>query len=549
MNKERSIEAPHKGGGITVGAWLLLVAGLVVCFGPNFSEMWVRWFPAWKHSGISLYEGITRGESYYTHAPLVPLVSIVIILCMIRYTSVPVKPRFRSGLLVLVSAALFHLAACFARVNFASGFAFIAVLIGLVLLLWGAPALRRLWFPLLFLFFMVPLPEVSIAQLNFRLKMIAADWGVELANLIGIIAERTGNQVFLEDDKKLVVANVCNGLRTLISVIAFGALYAFICQLRGFWRFGLFLMSIPVAVVSNSFRILSLIFVADVWSVEIATGWYHDVSGLMILAMAFALMFSLEKFMLWTRKKIGKTDESKPLFHAVRRTSEEENQAGRLMGAIRSGNGAAAIIVLGLTAAGSICLNPSQPSIYDKNMLQDILPPQISRNQELWYGYNIEVDPRTALILETEDIIQYRYENARGTFVDFCVIFSEDNRKGTHPPDLCLEGGGLDIIAKNSIPVTGIPGQDAMPCRELIVQSGLDYTYYLYTYKCGKYYTDSFWFQQFSIFANGILNRNTDGALIRVSTPMQNGLKDPQARDRAMDFLRNGIPLLERALP
>ena len=35
-----------------------------------------------------------------------------------------------------------------ARVNFASGFAFIGVLVGLILLIWGDEALRRLWFPL-----------------------------------------------------------------------------------------------------------------------------------------------------------------------------------------------------------------------------------------------------------------------------------------------------------------------------------------------------------------------------------------------------------------
>ena len=49
--------------------------------------------------------------------------------------------------------------------------ALIGVLAGLVIMLWGFSAFRRLWFPLLFLMFMAPLPEVTIAQWNFRLKM------------------------------------------------------------------------------------------------------------------------------------------------------------------------------------------------------------------------------------------------------------------------------------------------------------------------------------------------------------------------------------------
>ena len=44
---------------------------------------------------------------------------------------------------------------------------------------------------------MVPLPEVTISQLNFRLKMWAAESGVRLADLVGIIAERSGNRLLL----------------------------------------------------------------------------------------------------------------------------------------------------------------------------------------------------------------------------------------------------------------------------------------------------------------------------------------------------------------
>ena len=68
-------------------------------------------------------------------------------------------------------------------------------------------ALRRLWFPLALLLFMVPLPEVTIADLNFHLKMLATDWGVALASRFGAVAERMGNRVLLREGKMLVVAN------------------------------------------------------------------------------------------------------------------------------------------------------------------------------------------------------------------------------------------------------------------------------------------------------------------------------------------------------
>ena len=508
--------------------------------------MWLRWFPGWHRLDVGFYEQITRTESYYTHAPLVPVVSLLIILLLVRHTSIPTHPRRLMGLLVLVCSVFLHLLACFARVNFISGFAFIGVLTGLVLLLWGSIALRRLWFPLLFLVFMVPLPEISIAQLNFRLKMLASDWGVELASLAGVIVERSGNRVFLEGDKAMVIANVCNGLRTLISVIAFGALYAYVCRLRGGWRLLLFAMSIPIAVASNTLRITSLIFVADIWTVETATGWYHDFSGLMILVMSFLLLFGLERLLLWLHKLFGKSITEIPLFHDVRRSQDDRDQSRRLIGAIRTRSGQIGLAIIILTAVGGWWLNRSVSTIYSEDILKNALPDQVRIDGDVWYSYILDFDTQTMVILETEAAILRRYVHPRDSVVDFCLVFSRDNRKGTHPPDLCLEGGGQNIIAKNRILVEDIPGRDKLSCRELVVQSGTEQMYYLYTYKCGDRYTDSFWLQQCVILVNGLLNRNAGGTLIRISTPVETEVDE--ARTKVLKFLRMGIPCLDKAI-
>ena len=115
-------------------AWLLLAAALVVGFEHNFWEMWQRWFPAWRHADWSLYDRLVEGESYYTHGPLVPLVFLVMVLLLIRHTSIRVKPSPVAGGVLLGLSLLLHLTACLARVNFASGFAFIGALAGLVLI-------------------------------------------------------------------------------------------------------------------------------------------------------------------------------------------------------------------------------------------------------------------------------------------------------------------------------------------------------------------------------------------------------------------------------
>jgi EpsI family protein len=518
-----------------------------VAYAKTFAEMWIRWFPAWHHANIGLYDRIVEGESYYTHGPLVPFISLIIGILLIRHMRIPVEPRRVAGGIVLVGSLLLHLAACFARVNFASGFSLIGVLAGLVLFLWGSTALRRLWFPIALLFFMVPLPEVSIAQLNFRLKLLAADWGVSLANFLGVIVERSGNQVFLLGDKSMVVANVCNGLRTLISLLAFGAIYAYVCKLRGLWRIGLFAMSVPVAVVSNSIRIVSLIAVADIWDVKTATGWYHDTSGLFIYGIAFLLMFGIERLVLWARKLVGRPAVVLPLFHGQLRGTEDDEQGPRLALAVGGGAGWTAAILILVAAGAAFALNRSVPSVWNQQMASKAMPAKLDMAGRQWQGQDLELDEQTLTILETNDYLYRRYTNTASAPVDLCIVFSQDNRKGTHPPDICLEGSGSDIVAKYDVVVPNVAGRGDVPCRAIIVQTGTRRAYHLYVYKCGREYTPSFWKQQFTIFANGLLHRNASGALIRVSTPV--GDDETAARRRCTMMLGAAIPYLDAALP
>jgi hypothetical protein len=107
----------------TAGSWVLLLIGLAAVFAHTFAEMWLRWFPAWNRPGLGLYDRIVGGESYYTHGPLVPPVSLIAAMLLVRHTRVPVRPARAAGWAVLAGSLLLHLLACLARVNFASGFA------------------------------------------------------------------------------------------------------------------------------------------------------------------------------------------------------------------------------------------------------------------------------------------------------------------------------------------------------------------------------------------------------------------------------------------
>ena len=178
------------------------------------------------------------------------------------------------------------------------------------------------------------------------------------------------------------------------------------------------------------------------------------------------------------------------------------------------------------------------------------VPAELAVGGQAWVGYDVPLDERELVILETRDYLNRRYVGPgrpSEDSVDFSVVFSQDNRKGTHPPDVCLEGAGSDIIAKGDVTVRSADTGRSIPCRELVVGAGAFRLYVLYTYKCADTYTRSFWRQQFVIFLNGLLRRSASGALIRVSTPIADDLT--AARRRARQFLSVAMPHLDRGLP
>ena len=527
--------------------WLLLAAATMATYAHCFRDMWRRWFPAWESPRLGLYDRLVGGESYYTHGPVVPLVSLLAAVLIIRLTPIVIRPRLLLGGLLLALFTLLQMLASLARVNFVSVFSFIGILASLVVLLWGTQCLRRLWFPLAFLAFMAPLPEITISQLNFELKGLAATWGIKAAGLLGIVVENSGSKVFLTGDKSLLVTNVCSGLRTLISLLAFGALYAYVCRLRGLWRVWLFAMAVPVAVAANALRIVGLIVVAEFWDVAAATGWFHDVSGVFTFFLAFVLMFSLEKLVLWGYALAGKPVDHRPLLQGAKDETRDDDQWLHMWQAVATRAGLVAGGVLVLLAGATYAMNRSSPSDWSPQLARQAIPREVQIEGEQLYSYDRELDERTLTILETRDYVLRRYVTPNNSIpIDFCAVFSPDNRKGTHPPDLCMEGGGQTILRKADIEVAVAPGTPPIPAREFIVLSGNNLFYYMYMYKYGRHYTRSFWQQQVAIFLSGLLNRPASGMLIHISTPI--GADEQAARHRCEMLLQSIVPSLDRVL-
>jgi len=140
---------------------LIVISSLVaIAYIPTFTWMYERWVSA---------------ESYYSHGPLIPIIAIALVWLKRReLIAIPPAPSYKLGWSIFIAGILIHIISALWQVYFSSGFALILIITGLILLSLGPVHLKKLLFPLFFLVFMIPLPMVAIANLSFRLKLLAS---------------------------------------------------------------------------------------------------------------------------------------------------------------------------------------------------------------------------------------------------------------------------------------------------------------------------------------------------------------------------------------
>jgi exosortase len=199
-----------------------------------------------------------------------------------------------AGSFLLLPGAMFQVLGLRGDVAMLQGLALVLVLMGLVWQIFGGRVFARVAFPLLFLIFMIPTFPFVINVISFRLKLLAATGAVAMAQEVGVAVQREGVNLLLPDGV-LAVENACSGLRSLIALLALGALFAYLSRGVIWRRIVLFLLAVPIAVIANVLRISGLCIYAGLTSVEQAAGAFHLVGGYVLFALAFLMLAGSKK--------------------------------------------------------------------------------------------------------------------------------------------------------------------------------------------------------------------------------------------------------------
>jgi exosortase len=124
------------------------------------------------------------------------------------------------------------------------------------------------------------------------LQLIASRLATEIMQSAGIPVLREGNVIHLSETS-LEVVEACSGIRSLISLLAVGTIFAYFSQHRFWKRAVLVAACFPIAVFVNSLRVSVTGILAHHYGIESAEGFFHGFSGVVLFAVAFLVMLSI----------------------------------------------------------------------------------------------------------------------------------------------------------------------------------------------------------------------------------------------------------------
>ena len=446
-----------------------------------------------------------------------------------------------TGLLVLLAGIALYFAGELSTLYIIVQYSFLVVLGGLILALTGWRAFKIICVPLLILFFAIPLPSFLYQGLSSQLQLISSQIGVALIRLFDVSVFLQGNVIDL-GSYKLQVAEACSGLRYLFPLMALAFIAAYLYQ-GAFWkRAVIFLSSIPITILMNSFRIGMIGVLVDRRGVSMAEGFLHDFEGWVIF-MACTAVLVVE---MWLLARIGKERRSLSqvfrLEFPLHATIGSKLRYRPIPKPFLGGTIALAIVaVLWFASPPRVEASVQRNSFYEFPLKLD-----------QWSGTAARLDPVELDVLRLDDYILADFSAVGRRPVNFYVAYYASQRKGesAHSPRSCIPGGGWEITDLTQRNVNGVraAGHPLRVNRVLVEKGDSKALVYYWFQQRGRIITNEYLVKWY-LFWDAVTRNRTDGALVRLVAYVGPGQSVEEADAELSAFAASVAAPLETYIP
>jgi exosortase B len=232
------------------------------------------------------------------HGPIVLAVSVWLLWKQaFQVIAAPLRPTFFVGWALLIFGLLIYIIGRSQNILIFEVGSLIVIVACTVLILRGTEALRYLWFPLVFMIFMIPLPGVFVDAMTQPMKTAVSYVVESVLYAVGYPISRSG--VILQIGQyQLLVADACAGLNTLFTLEALGLLYLNLVKHQSIARnIVLAICIVPISFVANVIRVIALTLITYHLGDEAGQGFLHDFAGMVLFMAALLLIILFDGFL------------------------------------------------------------------------------------------------------------------------------------------------------------------------------------------------------------------------------------------------------------
>src|SRR5438132_180137 len=252
-------------------------------------------------------------HEHYSHIILVPLVSASLFFLERNRIFLHVETRWGAGLgLVFAGALLYwfgqrHLASSSENDQLAIGvFSVVVIWVGGFILCYGIRALRAGLFPVLFLFLMVPIPDFFLNRAIFWLQTGSAEVSYAVFQLVGVPVLRDGF-FFSLPGVTIEIARECSGIRSSVAMLITSLLAGHLFLLSVWTKAALVVATLPLLIVKNGIRIVTLSLLSIYVDPGFLTGRLHHEGGVLFFLLALVILAPV----LWLLQKSEQTGDTR----------------------------------------------------------------------------------------------------------------------------------------------------------------------------------------------------------------------------------------------
>nr|WP_295663600.1 exosortase V [Polymorphobacter sp.] len=171
----------------------------------------------------------------------------------------------------------------------------------------GAAVLRLMWFPIVYLAFMIPIPGSVLDTATQPLKAVVSQSVTAVLGSFGYPVARVGVTIYVAQ-YQLLVEDACAGLNSLISLTAIGLFYVYVMRNTN-WRYSVLLLVLvlPIAILANCIRVAALVLLTYYFGDAVAQGFLHKFAGMVTFTSALLFIFLIDALLSPVRAWLEKS--------------------------------------------------------------------------------------------------------------------------------------------------------------------------------------------------------------------------------------------------